>query len=323
MLSRRFLALSLFLSSSCLVRTAPAPFLGFGDSSNNQTSTAATTAVSDATVDSDLLRPAEFSRIAYCSSAAVTSWNCGPPCDAVPGVQVLQAGGDGGLIPRYYIAHDPSTQSVVVAHQGTEAENILSIANDVEIGLTDFNSTLFPNAPSGIKVHDGFQQTFGRTSDGILSGVRNALSSTGVNKVFVTGHSLGAAIATMDALMLKQNLPSSVQLSTTVFGLPRGGDQAYANFIDSALGNTFSFVTNQNDPVPTVPPRFLGFQHSQGEIHIQSVDAATGNATNIVSCPGEENDNCSDGNSLLDVSVANHIGPYFHNISMSQSNCPL
>jgi len=323
MLSRQFLVLSFFLSSFYLVRSAPTPFLGFGDSSNNQTSTAATTAVSDATVDSDLLRPAEFSRIAYCSSAAVTSWNCGPPCDAVPGVQVLQAGGDGGLIPRYYIAHDPSTQSVVVAHQGTDAENILSIANDVEFGLTDFNSTLFPNAPSGIQVHDGFQQTFGRTSDGILSGVQNALSSTGVNKVFVTGHSLGAAIATMDALMLKQNLPSSVQLSTTVFGLPRGGDQAYANFIDSALGNTFSFVTNQDDPVPTVPPRFLRFQHSQGEIHIQNVDAATGNATSIVSCPGEENDNCSDGNSLLDASVANHIGPYFHNISMSQSNCPL
>jgi hypothetical protein len=44
----------------------------------------------------------------------------------------------------------------------------------------------------------------------------------------------GAAIATMDALMLKQNLPSSVQLTTTVYGLPRGGNQAFANFTDSA-----------------------------------------------------------------------------------------
>src|ERR1700691_5070991 len=51
---------------------------------------------------------------------------------------------------------------------------------------------------------------------------------------------VGAAIATMDALMLKQNLPSSVQLSTTVFGLPRGGDQAYANFIDSAVRTSSS-----------------------------------------------------------------------------------
>ncbi|KIM90144.1 hypothetical protein PILCRDRAFT_811875 [Piloderma croceum F 1598] len=323
MFFQSFLCLCLFLISFGLVRTAPAPLPGVGDSSDNQTSTAATTSVSNTTIDSDLVRPAEFSRIAYCSSAAVTSWKCGPPCDAVPGVEVLQSGGDGGDVPLYFIAHDPSTQSVVVAHQGTDSSNILSIANDAEFGLTDFNTTLFPSAPSSVQVHDGFQKTFERTSDSVLSGVQNALKSTGVNKVLVTGHSLGAAIATMDALMFKQNLPSSVELNTVVFGLPRGGNQVYANFIDSALGNSFTFVTNQNDPVPTVPPRFLKFQHSQGEIHIKSVDASTGNATSVVSCPGQENDNCSDGNSLVDVDVSNHIGPYFQNISMSHSNCPL
>jgi len=321
MFFQNFLDLCLFLIPFGLVRTAP--LLGIRDSSDNQTSTAATTDVSTATIDSDLVRPAQFSRIAYCSSAAVTSWKCGPPCDAVQGVTVLQSGGDGGEVPLYFIAHDPSQQSIVVAHQGTESDNILSIANDAEFGLTDFNTTLFPNAPSGIQVHDGFQKTFERTSDSVLSGVRDALKSTGVNTIAVTGHSLGAAIATMDALMLKQNLPSSIQLSTTVFGLPRGGNQAYANFIDSALGKTFTFVTNQNDPVPTLPPRFLEFQHSQGEIHIRSVDTATGNPTSVVSCPGQENDNCSEGNSLLDVDLSNHIGPYFQNISMNHKNCPL
>jgi len=93
MFSRSFLRLSLFLILVSLVRTAPTPFLGIGDSSDNQTSTAATAIVLDATVNTDLVRPAEFSRIAYCSSAAVTSWKCGPPCDAIPGVQVLQSGG--------------------------------------------------------------------------------------------------------------------------------------------------------------------------------------------------------------------------------------
>jgi hypothetical protein len=42
-----------------------------------------------------------------------------------------------------------------------------------------------------IQVHDGFQQTFERTADGILEGVRSALASTGVSRVLVTGHSLG------------------------------------------------------------------------------------------------------------------------------------
>jgi hypothetical protein len=41
-------------------------------------------------------------------------------------------------------------------------------------------------------VHDGFQQTFERTVDSLLAGVMDGLKSTGVKKIVVTGHSLGA-----------------------------------------------------------------------------------------------------------------------------------
>ena len=94
-----------------------------------------------------------------------------------------------------------------------------------------------------MQVHDGFQLTFGRTSDSILSGVQSALASTGVNKVLVTGHSLGAAIATMDALMLRLNLPATVEMTTTVFGLPRGGNQAYADFIDATVSSPYDIFS--------------------------------------------------------------------------------
>jgi hypothetical protein len=315
MLAPNAIALTVFL----LPFAAQAlPFLGFGQA----TSTQSTSQVSNDTIDSALVQPAQFSRIAYCTPPAVLSWKCGPPCQATPGVKVLAAGGTGGEIPFYYIAHEPTSNSIVLAHQGTEASNILSIVNDAEFGLVNINSTRFPNT-SGVQVHDGFQKTFERTADGVLSGVKSALSSTGATNVLVTGHSLGAAISTMDALMLKINLPSNIKMTTTVFGLPRGGNQAFADMIDSMLGSSFSFVTNQHDPVPTVPPRFLDFQHSQGEIHIQSSNPATGNATSVVSCPGQENDQCIDSNSIVDATIANHIGPYFANISMSHKNCPL
>ncbi|TDL26635.1 alpha/beta-hydrolase [Rickenella mellea] len=277
---------------------------------------AAPTPVDAATVQS-FARPAEFARIAYCTSQAVLSWKCGAPCDALsPGVDVLTAGGDSADIPFYYIAHDNATQSIVVAHQGTDAKSILSIANDAQFLLDDLDAAHFPGAPAGIKVHDGFQKTFLRTADGKLNGVKAALNKTGVKKVLVTGHSLGAAIATMDALMFKLNLDPSIDITTTVFGLPRGGNPAFADFIDQKLGSSFTFLTNKNDPVPTVPPQFIGYKHSQGEVHIQSDGS-------VVACPGQENNNCSEGNSLLKVSVANHLGPYVQNVSMSHSNCPL
>ncbi|KAF7971206.1 hypothetical protein HWV62_21900 [Athelia sp. TMB] len=291
-----YIALQAFLVSAAPI---PSPLLGFGDlSTRSSNSTQATVPVSNATIEATLVRPAEFSRLAYCPSTAVISG----AANVFPEAEVLAAGGDDGLIPFCalhlleavctsltrlrlgvdFIIHDTSTQSIVVAHQGTNTSNIISIANDVELALTNLNTTLFPNAPSGVQVHDGFQLTFGRTSDSILSGVKSALASTGVNKVLVTGHSLGAAIATMDALMLRLNLPATVEMTTTVFGLPRGGNQVYANFIDAT--------------------------HSAGEIHIQAVDANTGDATSVVSCPGQENVNCIDGNNPLADSTANHIG---------------
>lgn len=54
------------------------------------------------------------------------------------------------LITRWivYIATDPETQSVVVAHEGTDPNEILSIANDVEFAQVAMNSTLFPSAAS-------------------------------------------------------------------------------------------------------------------------------------------------------------------------------
>jgi hypothetical protein len=87
------------------------------------------------------------------------------------------------------------------------------------------------------------------------------------------------------------------------------------------LDNTLQFVTNQNDPVPTVPPTFLDFVHPQGEIHIQAVDPA-GQATAIVSCIGQDNENCATGNNILEASIPDHLGPYFNDISFGGSACP-
>ena len=61
---------------------------------------AGTSAVSLDTVTSQLHRPAEFARVAYCSSESVTKFTCGEPCDAVRGIEILHIDGDQGAIPR-------------------------------------------------------------------------------------------------------------------------------------------------------------------------------------------------------------------------------
>ncbi|KIP12805.1 hypothetical protein PHLGIDRAFT_61329 [Phlebiopsis gigantea 11061_1 CR5-6] len=277
----------LALSASLpLAFAAPLPLFGINFGSGS-TADGTPSAVSQSTVDSTLLRPAQFARVAYCSPASVTALSCGAPCEAINQVKVLTAGGDQGETPRFYVATDPQTQSVVVAHEGTDPDKLLSIANDAEFAQVAMNATLFPSAAKGTLVHDGFQKTQGRTADIILSTVKSALSSSGFSRVLVTGHSLGAAVATLDATMLRMQLPSSVEVDSVVFGLPRVGNQQFADMVDS-LFPTFTHVTNQKDPVPSVPPRFLSYQHASGEVHITSVNSA-GDGT-LVACPGQEND---------------------------------
>ncbi|KAJ7157706.1 alpha/beta-hydrolase [Mycena crocata] len=302
-----------FISLSFLSSALAAPIFGFGSSSHE--ATGAPTPVSLQTVNATLLRPAKFARAAYCSGASLKAWNCGEPCQSLNGVEFLQSGGDQGLVPFYLIAHDTVDQSLVVAHEGTDPDNVLSILNDADFFLTAVDTARIPQAVGkGAKVHSGFQDTFQRTADGLLAGVKAQLASTGVKKVVVTGHSLGAAVATMTGAMIKGAVDPSVDVAVTTFGLPRGGNTAWADFLDSNVGVTF--VTNQNDPVPTVPPLLLGFAHSSGEIHI-----ADGAQTNLIACPGQDNKHCATGNSLLHISIKNHLGPYFDNISFGQAQC--
>lgn len=62
------------------------------------------------------------------------------------------------------------------------------------------NRSLTTRLAADIKVHTGFQKTFERTADGMLEAVRAGLESKGVNKVLVTGHSLGEMLTGLQSV---------------------------------------------------------------------------------------------------------------------------
>ncbi|KII85998.1 hypothetical protein PLICRDRAFT_304795 [Plicaturopsis crispa FD-325 SS-3] len=87
---------------------------------DNETSTADPMPV-DAARAATFVRPAHFASLAYCSTKQLSTSAIDK---VVPGVELLQSGGDGGATPVYYIAHDPENQSIVVAHEGTDPTNL-------------------------------------------------------------------------------------------------------------------------------------------------------------------------------------------------------
>ena len=246
-----------------------------------------------------------FASAAYCQPANTLAWNCGANCDANSDFQPFASGGDGSSVQFWYVGFSPSQNTIIVAHQGTDPSQIQADATDADAFLTNLDSGLFPGVDSSVEVHSGFAAEQAKTASDILSAVQSLISSTGSQSVTVVGHSLGAAIALIDGIFLPLNLPSNINVQVIGYGLPRVGNQAWANFVDEVLSVTH--INNKEDIVPIVPGMFLGYHHPSGELHIMDNNQ-------WVSCPGQDNPSteCIVGDvpNVFDGDESDHDGPY-------------
>jgi len=249
----------------------------------------------------------QFARAAYCAPTKITGWQCGQACDALPGFNPTLTGGDGNAIQYYYVGSWPQGNAVVVAYEGTDPTKLESDLTDVTIPKGPLDPTLFPSAPSTISVHTGFRNEHAQTAAAVFAQVQQLLSDTGYSQVITVGHSLGGALALLSSLSLKLQLPSSVSVSSRTFGTPRVGDAGFASYYDSQ-GIDFKRINNLKDLVPILPGRFLGFVHTQGEVHILGQD-------DVVACDGE--DNATDPQcqimtvpNIAEGNIVDHLGPY-------------
>ncbi|KAJ3476600.1 hypothetical protein NLI96_g11047 [Meripilus lineatus] len=177
----------------------------------------------------------QLARAAYCPSNLVSGWNCGEACRGIPGFQTTLTGGDGNAVQLYFVGYWPSQNSVVVAHQGTDPTQFLSLLTDANIIQRNLNSNLFPGISSSIYVHSGFADQHEETASTILTEVKRLISSKGATTVTLVGHSLGGALAELDALYMVLNLPSSIHVKSVTYGTPRVGNPAFATYFDSKV----------------------------------------------------------------------------------------
>ncbi|HEX6700904.1 MAG TPA: hypothetical protein VF101_09265 [Gaiellaceae bacterium] len=100
------------------------------------------------------------------------------------------------------------------------------------------------------RFHSGFAHEAARISAKVIDAVK-ASSLPNPAQVFLTGHSLGGAVAAISHDHLRFG-PTAVCL----FGAPRYGDRnAYANAVDPCPTQ----IRRRGDEVPTVPPKWLGY----------------------------------------------------------------
>ncbi|KAJ1306380.1 hypothetical protein OPQ81_007385 [Rhizoctonia solani] len=246
---------------------------------------------------------ANFAAATYCSGTA--NWSC-KACKRVPGFVPYATGGDGNAVPYWYVGWWPSGSSVVVAHEGTDPTQFLSLLTDANAFFGPLSTSLFPGVPSSVQVHSGFRNAHASSAAAVLAAVKKVMAEKGSTKVTTVGHSLGGAIATLDALYFKLNLPSTTVIKAVTYGQPRVGNPEFANLIDQKITD-FSRITNLEDEIPIVPGRFLGYRHFSGEKHIKSTGVWN-------ACAGQDNTSteCSTGAvpDIIQGNLIDHLGPY-------------
>jgi triacylglycerol lipase len=200
---------------------------------------------------------AQAARLAYCDSFKIASttktWN----------------------FPRYQFFDRNHTQAfimgndevIILAFRGTEGNCLKDWMTDVDIKLV--------RSEHG-QVHCGFNRSLEIIWLDLLMLIQNF--RTHKQSLFITGHSLGGALATLAAAKL-QAFGYPVQGLYT-FGSPRVGDREfYAHFSQVFPTTAFRFVNN-NDIVTRIPPRSFGYKHvgqclffdAEGSLHFE-IDA--------------------------------------------------
>lgn len=134
-----------------------------------------------------------------------------------------------------FLAKREADRMAVLAFRGTEKE-----AEDIK---TDLNARFYTRG--GVKVHDGFRQAFAY----VEPMVKEKVGALVDYKLYITGHSLGGALA----LVASRVLSTDNVAACYTFGSPKVGNSEFGDDIKIPIYR----VVNAADLVPRVPPTWL------------------------------------------------------------------
>lgn len=191
---------------------------------------------------------------------------------------------DEGVIPIAFIA--TMDDNIYVSFRGTA--NIMDDVDDIDAIQAPYNFV------SGAgNVSSGFLSVYTDIRDEILNKV-NELAMTGnFTDLFITGHSLGAALAFLAFPDFSENAGPLDSVTMYNFAGPAAGDSQFVTAYENQESlNRISFrVVNTNDLVPKLPPQGLdcllfSYEHVGGRQDISF-------GTMLPELPDFADDNCN------------------------------
>ncbi|KAL4805037.1 Alpha/Beta hydrolase protein [Aspergillus unguis] len=190
-----------------------------------------------------------------------------------------------------FLAADTTNKLIVLSFRGSRTF-------DTWIANLDFGLVAVDDLCEGCEAHEGFWKSWQVVADSITSGIDSALETYPDYTVVFTGHSFGAALATLGAVQLR-NAGYAIELYP--YGSPRVGNDTLAQYITDQ-GSIYR-VTHQNDIVPRLPPMSFGFSHPSPEYWITSDNEVTPTTSDIQVIEGVGSRDGNAGEAVQSVSA--------------------
>jgi triacylglycerol lipase len=138
---------------------------------------------------------------------------------------------------------------VILSFRGTETKRFGDIQTDIKVRPV--------NSPAGGTVHRGFAAAL----DTVWDRVEAVLAQHPEKRLWITGHSLGGALAVLAA----SRLPDRV-FGLYTFGQPRVGDEEFARACQQRFGRRYFRFVHGRDVVPRIPAFTTGYRHFGWEV---------------------------------------------------------
>ena len=209
------------------------------------------------------VRMMKYSSIAYANSTALRTLSC-PLCKELKSSFAPRAVlSNARLRLRAFLGFDKRLDATVVVFRGTaNPDNWCGNFMVAQVKPRELGN--FPG-----RVHGGFYAMYLGLRKHLLDELTALLASEGRGKdVFVTGHSLGGALATIAAVDLTRKYPKNA-VTMYNFGSPRVGDASFVKYYAATVLRSFR-VVNAADPVTEVPLPIMLYKHVPKRVEVST-----------------------------------------------------
>ncbi|CAD5232805.1 unnamed protein product [Bursaphelenchus xylophilus] len=199
-----------------------------------------------------------------------------------------------------YVAVSPLDKSIIVSFRGTNS--FLQLVVEVNHVVLKRKHEAAIDGTVGAYFYNVFEQLW---TTGLNKIVSKAVKQYPEYEFWITGHSLGGAVASIAAteIMAQFDVPQE-RLKVITFGQPRTGDNEYANYYPNAV--PLAYRVNHNlDLVAHIPPqKFEDYFHHGSEVWYANKMEKEDSPFKV--CDEGESNKCSN-KMMFPISINDHL----------------